>query len=333
VREFAAAEVIPTGMDLTPPAFSFVPANSATGRPQVDQIKMEDAFFILRYLGAALTGVAEAAPFEQTTAATTVTTGAMKVVTNDKMLDVKVSPATLATRYDKTQPKVATLQMNWSLVAAPGYQIASNSGPLLLSGGVLATDGAITVPFGNPFAARGWNTIFTLATRESRNYALPGTTMGVDLFAGMNQFIEPSPGFDMNMPAGLPIVISLDDVPLVTDGQQVTKPSKFVNATSIVTPAPGVTGPTATLYNLTVYDLVANAMMVAERRTVFAAAGDQPRFSLPPELFEVDHSYTLRMIATLGGFPSIGEGDFRQRELPLAQSFLDSGVFVVKAAP
>lgn len=333
VRTFPAAEVIATGMDLTPPAFAFVRENSATGRGQVDRITMQDAFLVLRYVGAVLTGVAEAMPFEQTTAATTVTTGPMTAVAADQMLDVKVAPATLMGRLDKAQPKVGTLQISWNLAAAPGYQIASNSGPVLLSGNVTPTDVTVTAPFGNPFAARGWNTIFTLGAVQSRNYPLPGAMSGIDLFAGMNQFIEPSPGFDMTMPAGLPIVISLDDVPLVTDGQPVTRPGKFATVTFVVAPAPGATGPAATLYSLAMSDLVATPMMTAESRTRYVAVSDQPRFSLPPELFEVDHSYTLRVTATLGGFPLVGSGDFVHRELPLAQSFLDSGVFVVKAAP
>src|SRR5262249_9310083 len=159
-----------------------------------------------------LTGVAEAAPFDQTDAATAVTTQPMAPVAADHMLDVKVAPAALTARYTKVQPAVATLQMNWSVVAAPGYRITSTAGPLLTSGSVMAMDTGVMAKYGNPFAARGWNAMLLLATVESRSYQLPGTmapTPAVDLFAGMNQFIEPSPGFDMNLPAGLPIVISL----------------------------------------------------------------------------------------------------------------------------
>jgi hypothetical protein len=335
VRNFPAGEIVATGMQLTPPAFGFVPGNSASGRPQVDRITMADALLVLRYVGATLTGVAEAMPFEQTDAATAVTTRTMAPVAPDQVLSVKVSPGALAARYTKAQPAVANLMMNWSLVAAPGYQIASNAGPVLTSGSVMAMDTAVMAKYGNPFAAapRSWHTIFTLATVESRSFQLPGTmapTPAVDLFAGMNQFIEPSPDFDMNLPAGLPIVISLDDVPLVTDGQSVKQPGKFVTVSFSVNPAPGVTGPSATLYNLQVFDLVPNATTMApERHLTFAAAGNRSEFALPPEVFQAGHFYTVRAIATLGGFPAIDDGNFLERELPLAQSYLDSAVIAV----
>lgn len=336
-RNFAAGELTVAGMELTPPAFGFVPGNSVAGRPTLDAITAQDAFFVLRYVGSALTGFAEAMPFAQTGAATSVTTQPMVAVAADRTLDVKVAPMTLATRYAKTQPAVATLQMNWSLVAAPGYRIASNAGPLLQAGSVAAADTGIAAKYGNPFTVRGWNTILTLATVESRNFLLPGTmapTPGIDLFAGMNQYIEPSAGFSLDLPAGLPIVISLDDVPLITDGQKVMQPAKFVTVTFVVNPAPGVTGPVATFYGLQVFDLAINpTTMAPERRQTFSASSNQARFSLPPELFQVGHNYTLRAVATLGGYPTIDQGNFTNRELPLAQGFLDSGVITVGLTP
>jgi hypothetical protein len=337
VRGFAPAEVVVNGMSLTPPAFGFVPGNSVAGRPTLDAVTTQDAFFVLRYVGSALTGVAEAMPFAQTGAATTVTTQTMVPVMADQTLDVKIAPMTLAGRYARAQPAVATLQMNWSLVAAPGYRIASNAGPLLQAGSVAAADTGITAKYGNPFAIRGWNTIFTLATVESRNFLLPGTmapTMAIDLFAGMNQFIEPSAGVSLDLPAGLPIVISLDDVPLITDGQRVMPPNKFVAVTFVVNPAPGTTGPVATFYNLQVFDLAINpATMAPERHLTYSASSNLAKFSLPPELFQVGHNYTLRAVATLGGYPTIDQGNFINRDLPLAQSFLDSAVITVGVTP
>jgi hypothetical protein len=336
VRNFDAGEVVATGMALTPPAFSFAPGNSVAGLPTLDLVTSQDAFLVLRYVGAVLTGVAEAMPFDQTGAATTVTTQPMTAVAADQMLDVKVPPAaTLMTRFGKAQPAVATLQANWSLVAAPGYRIASNAGPVLRSGGVAAMDISVTAPYGNPFAARGWNAIFTLATSESRNFQLPGTMMpvtGIDLFAGLNQYLEPAAGAEASLPAGLPIVISLNDVPLITDGQAVAQPDKFVNVSFVVNPAPGATGPVATLYNLIVYDLVVPAMATAPVRIqTFSAASNQPKFALPPELFVPGHFYTLRAVATLGGFPHLDDGNFVDRDLPLTQAYLDSAVIAVGA--
>ena len=335
-RNFDAGEVVATGMALTPPAFGFVPANSVAGRPTLDLVTSQDAFFVLRYVGAALTGVAEALPFDQTGAATTVTTQPMTALVADQMLAVTVPAATaLTARLGKAQPAVATLQANWSLVAAPGYRIASNSGPVLKSGGVYVDPMATSVvsPYGNPFAARGWNTIFTLATSESRNFQLPGTmapVTGIDLFAGLNQFLEPAAGAEASLAVGLPIVISLDDVPLVSDGQAIARPGKFVNVSFVVNPAPGATGPVATLYNVIVYDLVVPAMATAPTRIqTFNAVSNQPKFALPPELFVPGHFYTLRAVATLGGYPGIDDGNFLDRNLPLTQAYLDSAVIAV----
>lgn len=334
VRNFAPPELVVTDLMLTPPPFSFTAANVVSGRPQIDRVTPADAFLVLRYVGSALTGVAEGMPVDQTGAATTVTTSPMTAVAADQTLGLAIAPAALAARYAKVQPAVATLQMNWSLVAAPGYRIASNTGPVLQSGAIAATDTGVAVKYGNPFAARGWNTIFTVATFESRSYLLPGAMTGLDLFAGMNQLLEPSPGFDLQLPAGLPIVISLDDVPLVSDGQLVAQPRKFASVSFLVSPAPGVPGPSATVYSVFVYDLTVNpTTMAPERRLTYTAVSDQPRIAVPPELFQVGHYYTLRAFVTLGGLPGVASGNFVDRELPQAQSYFDSAVIQVTGAP
>jgi hypothetical protein len=331
VRGFAAGEVAAGAGAIGPVTYSFVAANSVAGRPAPDQVTVKDAFLILRYSGAALTGVAEAAPFDQTGMATTVTTATMAPVTQDQTLDVQLSPPGLTTRYAAVRPAVTTLAMSWSLVAAPGYKIASNAGPALQSGGLTMADAGVTAKYGNPFVPRGWNTIFTLATSESRVYTPAGTTTPVTLNAGLNQFLEPPmPGFSLVLPAGLPVLITLDGTPLSTDGQVYKQPSHFAHVTFVSDAPAGATGPSATLYNLQVFDLVANQAGTAlDRHIVLSAAGHDPSFDLPPELFQAGHSYTLRAIATLGGYPLVDQGNFLDRELPLAQGYLDSAVITV----
>ena len=111
--------------------------------------------------------------------ATTLPAATMAAVPQDQKLDVKVTLDKVAARYARVAPAVATLQMSWSLVAAPGAAIASNAGPGLQSGGLTTTDLGIAVSYGNPFAARGWSTIFTLATPFPRSFtvALPLPTI------------------------------------------------------------------------------------------------------------------------------------------------------------
>lgn len=316
-----------TGLaQIGPTAYLFNTSNNLSGRPTFDRLTMQDAFFVLRYSGAALTGVAEASPFDQM-GADMVITPKMALVAQDQMLDVKVTPPALNVRYAAVRPAVATLAMNWSVVAAPGYRIASNTGPSLQGGSLLATDVGVTVKYGNPFTARDWHSIFTLQTSESRQATPVGAKLPVTLSAGMNQFIEPSlvaPGFELTEPAGLPVLISIDGTQLSTDGQMISTPSQFVEVTFL----PDNTN--ATVFNLQVYDLLPNAAATAlEYHLVFAAASDAAKFEVPPEIFQTGHFYTIRALCTFGGYPGIASGDLATRELPLAQSYLDSGVFTV----
>jgi hypothetical protein len=336
-RTFATAELPAPGTGVAtigPVTYVFSTASSLSGRPELDRLTAQDAFLILRYSGAALTGVAEAPPFDQT-GNDTVTTPTMTAVSADQVLEVKVTPAALSTRYASVRPAVANLAMNWSIVAAPGSSIANNSGPVLQSGALAPlTDLGVMVKYGNPFAMRGWNTMFTLATSESRVYMAPsptGTTgapIPVTLFAGMNQFLDLSPAVaplpELTLEAGLPVTISIGGIPLLTDGQMIAKPTKFVEVTF------QADKPTATLFNLQVFDLLPNMAATAlDYHLVLAAASSEPKFELSPDTFQVGHSYTLRALCTSGGYPGVAAGDFQTRTLPLSQSFLDSAVFAV----
>jgi hypothetical protein len=320
----AAATVAP--QQIGPISYLFNSSNSLSGRPQFDALTTSDAFLVLRYAGAALTGVAEAPPFNQT-GTDMVVTPKMTAVPQDQMLDVKVSPPGLTTRYAAVRPNVATLVMNWSAVAAPGYRIASGAGPALQSGALTAADIGVKVTYGNPFTGRDWHTIFTLATSESRVVMPPLVPLPVTLSAGMNEFIEPAlvaPGFELSMPAGIPVLISMDGQQLSSDGRTIAPPTKFVEVT-FLPDSPG-----ATVFNLQVFDLVANAAATAlEYHLAFSAASNEAKFAVPPEIFQAGHTYTLRALCTVGGYPTIATGDFTNRELPLSQSYLDSGVFTV----
>lgn len=303
-------------------AYAFDTSTALSGRAQLDRLTTQDVFLVLRYASGALTGVAEAASFDQTGDDTV--TATMTAVAADSTLDVTVSPD-ITRRYLPVRPAVSGLTMGWSLVAAPAAAIAFNTGPLLHSGPLTASEVGVNVMYGNPFAAapRNWSTIFTLSTYESRTFN-PTPDVAVTLYAGMFQYVDPSPGLKLNLDAGLPELISLNGQSLSTDGQTVPRPTGFVDVRFIANPTAN------TLFGLQLYDLLPSSdgkQLVYH--LVFDVLGSEAAFLLPPEIFQVGHSYTLRAQCTSGGFPAIKSGDLTTRQLPLSQSFLDSGVFTV----
>lgn len=348
-RGFSATEAPMVGAtQLAPPAFSFTAANSVSGRPQVDQITADDAFLLLRYTGPILTGVAEAMPVTQSDMTGALTTPTFQLPMASvapgmlsPIFNASVMPSGIAERYKNVRPAVAAppaVQMTWSLAAAPGYAVASNAGPVLQSGTVAVTDTGVSVSYENPFAARGWNTIFTFTTSVSRVYMAPLGPMGmaipVTLFAGMNQFLEPPAppvaAVPLDLPAGLPQVITIGSTVLATDNAFIKQSSQFFNVSFTVDAPSSAADQGPRSYNLQLFDLVFNpTTMVVDRVLVFAAAGKDPAFALPPDLFQVGHSYTLRALSTLGGSPGTEQGELLHPQLPLAQAYLDSGTFTV----
>jgi hypothetical protein len=313
---------------LTVAPYLFSSATSLSGRATHDLLTTQDAFLVLRHAGTRLTGVAEAPPFDQT-GSDSLTLPAMTAVAADQTLDLKIQPQTLAQRYSAVRPAVATLAMGWSVVAAPGAAFASNAGPVLQSGAPLPTDTGISASYGNPFAARPahpWRSLVTFATSSSRVFTptAAGRMLPATLYAGLNQFVEPSPGLDLAMPVGLPVLITLGTTQLTADGVMVARPAGYVEVSYIVD------NDKATIYSLQLFELIATPGGVAlDRKLVFAAHSAKPTFQLRPELFEVGSVYTLRAICQAGGFPQVAAGDLSVRELPLAQGYLDSAVFTV----
>jgi hypothetical protein len=323
---------VATPLQIGPSVYAFNTSTSRSGRAQFDQITMQDAFFVLRYNLNGLTGIAEAPPFDQT-GADTVVTPKMTQVVQDQMLDMRVSPTSLAMRYATVRPSVGAIAMNWSVVAAPGYLNGMYEGPVLQKGAVVMIDTVVTGKYSNPFVpARDWRTVFALQTSESRAYTPPGS-LPVTLFAGMEQFLDPTavaPGFELTEPASLPVLISIDGKQLAIDGLTISAPTKFVEVTFLPE------NMTDTLFNLQVFDLLPNAGGTAlEYHLAYSAtsndatASHEARFAIPPEIFQVGHRYTLRAICIHEGYPAFADGDFTNRRLPLSQSFLDSGVFTV----
>ena len=307
---------------VAPPAFQISTMTSLTGRPH-EKLTTSDTLHVLRYLGNDLVGSVEIPPFDQTGNDTL--TGTMTPVAHDRMLDIRINPTDAATRYSAARPTVPNLAFSWVLRAAPGFEQNNDSGPLLNALAVAPADTMVQVAYGNPFDAKGWKSTLTWATSATRTFTPPGQALPATLAASMTQrVVDPTAAQVLDLPAGLPELISIDGRSLSTDGMTLTAPTRAVEVTFIIDRA------SATLFQVQLFELVPNAGGTAlQLQLVISASGIAPRFSLPPELFQVGKTYTLRAVSIDGGFPGVAEGDLRTRSLPIATSFLDSGVFQV----
>jgi hypothetical protein len=313
-------------------SYAFDSSTSLSERTQLDRLTVRDAFLVLRHTGSALTGVAEATPFDQT--GDDMVNATMVPVTQDQTIDVLISPD-IAKRYAAVRPAVSGLSMGWAVRAAPGALIAAPTGPMLNSGTVMAADTGVNARYGNPFAGppHRWSSIFTLGTSESREIMLPVPDMPAmmlpaTLYAGMSQFVDASTGATglVGLDAGLPELIKLGNRSLSTDGQSIPRPTQFVEITFSADVAAN------TLYSAQLFELLPDAGMPPthfEPHLVFEANATEASFLLPPDILQSGHIYTLRAVCSAGGFPAIQNGSLTMRQLPFSQSVLDSGVFTV----
>jgi len=335
-RAFAPAELPAVGaMQIGPVSYDFDTSQVLSDRSQLDALKAEDAFLVLRYAGNALTGVAEAMLTHDQMADEELTTGTMVAVAADQPFNATFDGAAVAARYATVKPAVTKLEkMSWQLVAAPGYLIGSDTGPLLQHGGLTVDETAFpTVMYANPFAGLGWNTLFTMATSYSRTFTPAGATASVTLSAGMGQAFAPDPTATtpaaLDLPGALPTRISLDAIQLTADGQTVAQPQKPVTVTFTTDNASG------TLYGVQVLELVevqVSEMPVVteiQRKLVYVAEATAPSFTLRPTVFQAGKNYVLQAHVISGGYPNIATGDLVTRSLPFVHAFLDSAVFSV----
>jgi hypothetical protein len=328
LRDAPAGEVA-VGAGAWNVTFPFSSVSSQVGRP-LEQLTTDDAIYLLRY-GAGtsdLQGFLEVPPFTQSVSDTI--TGTVSPNPHDRTLAFTVGTATVATRFAATRPAMTNLAMSWSVVAAPGYQIVSNAGPVLQAAGVAPGADSINVTYGNPFVAdHDWPDVVTWSTAESRTFTPPALGLPVTPQAGMFQLVFPTAGMNLDLPAGLPITLTMNGTALTTDGATMTvDPAKAVSV-SFVADAQN-----NTLFQLQLFELVPNSQ-TAPTALVYlqklGATGSKPAFTLPPELFEVGKTYVLRAICIQGGFPTIAMGDLTNRTPPQAVSFLDGAVFTVAA--
>lgn len=301
----------------TIPYSTFTPASPAV---TPSRITASDIVLVLEYAGADLTGVLQAAQFDQTDGTDNVV-GTMVAVAHDKTLNIPLTAT--ATRFTAVRPAVAAPAASWVLSAAPGASVGTSFGPQLLSGTPAAADTAVTAMYGNPFESLGWPAVFSLSSIGTRTYML--NALPVTLSAVVSSEVDASAtaaAFD----AGLPTTITLNTTQLTTDGQTVTiDASKPIEITFSPDQA------TNTLYTVHIDELAPNAMATAvDRTTIFKGTSTDHTFDIPSNLLTSGHTYVIRAGCVRGGFPQAASGDLEMFAYPVSYGQLDSGVFTVQ---
>lgn len=296
-----------------------------TGFPPA-RITSQDIVVIERYVGNQLTGVFQVPPFDQTDGADPIT-AAISPVTANQPISATVTPATTMQRFSAVRPAVTGLAQSWTVHACPGWSAGSMTGPRLHGGAVAATDTMITTMYGNPFESLDWRALMQFSTSSSRTYMLAGTTP-LTLSAGMYTVAEPSATLAFDLPAGLPINIRANEIPLSTDGMAVA-----LDLTKPVVVDAILDRPDGTVFFVAVYEVAPSADMMTAVRTVVvdAVTTGEPVVTLPPELFVLGHTYFIDFRVMQGGYADAAGGDLATRTLPYSVSRADSAVFQVVA--
>jgi hypothetical protein len=331
-HDFGGAEVpaVNTTSTIGPTTIAYDTAHFASlvGPRTLPALTSVDQMVALRYTGNDLTASALVPPFNASTSTDSFDVTLMPVT--HAPLDVHLQPNTAATRLNMTSPANPTLSMAWSVVAAPAWQYANNSGPVLQSIGVAQTDtGDITTPYGNPFESLGWKSLFTWNATKARTYTPMGQTLVMTLHSGIFELAEPTAGVTLDLPAGLPVLVSINKTPLTSDGLTVTiDPAKAVELSLVADK------PTATFYQFNVYEIVPNTAVpptALDYKIVYAAYSLSSTVMIPHDILVAGKMYTIRAHCIQGGYPMISTGNLQERNLPVSVGYLDSGVFAVAA--
>jgi hypothetical protein len=318
-HDLTATEVpalMATSVAATVPYSAFAPLTSSV---TPTRITASDVVLVLEYTGPALTGVLQAAPFDQTDATDTIA-GTTTAVANDKTLTVAL-PTDLAARYSGARPALGAPAISWSINAAPGASVGNSLGPQLLAGSPALGDTMISTAYGDPFESLGWPAILTLATSASRSYTLNG--VAVTLSGSLVTFADAAMN-DGTLSAGLPTVILLGTTQLNNDGQMVTlDPLAPVSVSFLADKA------TNTIYTADVFELVMNGAAY-DRVPVTAAVATDPSFVFPAGTLKAGHTYVIRAGCYQGGHTAATSGDLQTNTFPISRGLFDSGVFTVQ---
>jgi hypothetical protein len=316
-------EVPPVGVGATawdPAAIPYASYTTLTGRP-LERIRSNDAVYLLRYVGNQLAGTLAAPPFDQQDGVDSIT-GTMTTVPLDQTLDATFRTTVAGPRYTATNPGVAGLSMSWGLTSTPATPIMNNQGVQLHAGGLLETDtGVVNVTYGNPFP---YEPVVGFSTSESRQFSPPGAISPTTLYAGMYSVVTPTPAMELDLPQGLPLLVTLAGTALTADGQVVSYDRTKAFDISFV-----LDRQACDLYSISVYELVDNGAGTFVYTGRATMSGDAPLFTVPGDLLAAGSFYTLRAQCQLGGLPGLATGDLVPRSWPLHVGYFDSGVFQV----
>jgi hypothetical protein len=151
----------------------------------------------------------------------------------------------------------------------------------------------------------------------------------VTLYAGLNEVDVVSSGLVLSQAAGLPVLVSINKIPLNIDGLSIT-----LDPTQSVELALVADRPANTYYQWNIYELVPNGAMpptALDYKIAYAALSTETTVRIPHGVLAAGKVYTIRAHCVQGGFPAFDSGDLRERDVPHAIGYLDSGVFTVTA--
>ena len=285
-----------------------------------------DTVVILRYNGAQLIGVFQAANFDQTNGTDTLQGGStLNPVNPDRAVDGTIDPMGYGVRFSAVNPRVSGLNMGWSINAAPAYSLGHATGPRLNAGNPLPTDTKFSAMYASPFESQDWKPMLTFSAGETRTYMFMGAP--ITLAAGAFTVATPATGLNFNFPTGFPQTISIGQTRLTSDGITVTLDQAQPVDVSFFTDSSQ-----NTLYMIRVFELLPG--MSSPSNFVIEAVTTQitdgiPHFTLPGKVFEPGHTYFIEAFCYQGGPVNAAMGDFQTTTVPFTAAYLDSGVFTV----
>ena len=118
-------------------------------------------------------------------------------------------------------------------------------------------------------------------------------------------------------------MLTIDQMPLSTDGMTVTLPADQPVDISFVADRQANTS-----YQLEMDEIIVTGSTLT-RSPVFVAKALAPDVTIPPSQFVAGHTYVLRAVCISGGYTNVAAGDLSTTALPISLGFFDSGVFTV----
>ena len=285
------------------------------------KITIDDAVLVLRYAGNVLTGALVAPAFDQT-GGTDAVTGTMAAVTPAAPFDATIDVAGAISRFAIGMPKNGSPAFAWELDASPGASAGVTTGVRLTAGTLATTDKTFSGMYANPFAQM-WPATLTYFGSELRTYTLGGAS--VTLSSSLATIAEPAAGLHLDLPAGLPTVITLAGTALSSDGM--TVPLDPTVALQVEINSDRATN---TAYAVTLEEITVVGASVT-RAPVVSVTGTTPQLVLPPNVLAVGHTYTLTATCVQGGYTNAAAGDLQTVTLPVSFGSASSGVFTVTA--